>query len=119
MDEIVKKVAEAAPASAAPTGQPGSLDREIRLRVRAQTMGRQRKQAEVWSEVSGPSVSRARKCRRLSVRISGLFIRASFTPTVQPFSSRFSSFRNRQSVPWAMIFCGLDLMSPASWRRSA
>ena len=29
MDEIVKKVAEAAPASAAPPGQPGSLDREI------------------------------------------------------------------------------------------
>ncbi len=59
MDEIVKKVAEAAPASAAPTGQPGSLDREIRLRVQAQTMGRQKKQAEVWSEVSGqPAGSR-------------------------------------------------------------
>jgi hypothetical protein len=59
MDEIVKKVAEAAPASAAPPGQPGSLDREIRLRVRAQTMGRQKKQAEVWSEVSGqPAGSR-------------------------------------------------------------
>ncbi len=59
MDEIVKKVAEAAPASAAPTGQPGSLDREIRLRVRAQTIGRQKKQAEVWSEVNGqPAGSR-------------------------------------------------------------
>jgi len=59
MDEIVKKVAGAAPASAAPTGQPGSLDREIRLRVQAQTMGRQKKQAEVWSEVSGqPAGSR-------------------------------------------------------------
>ena len=59
MDEIVKKVAEAAPASAAPTGQPGSLDREIRLRVQAKTMGRQKKQAEVWSEVSGqPAESR-------------------------------------------------------------
>lgn len=59
MQEIVKKVAEAAPASAAPTGQPGSLDREIRLRVRAKTMGRQTKQAEVWSEVSGqPAGSR-------------------------------------------------------------
>ncbi len=59
MDEIVKKVAEADPASAAPTGQPGSLDREIRLRVQAQTMGRQKKQAEVWSEVSGqPAGSR-------------------------------------------------------------
>ena len=59
MDEIVKKVAEAAPASAAPTGQPGSLNREIRLRVRAQTIGRQKKQAEVWSEVGGqPAGSR-------------------------------------------------------------
>lgn len=59
MDEIVKKVAEAAPASAGPTGQPGSLDREIRVRVRAQTLGRQKKQAEVWSEVSGqPAGSR-------------------------------------------------------------
>jgi hypothetical protein len=59
MEEIVKKVTEAAPASASPTGQPGSLDREIRLRVRAQTMGRQKKQAEVWSEVSGqPAGSR-------------------------------------------------------------
>ena len=59
MDEIVKKVAEAAPASADPTGQPGSLNRQIRLRVRAQTIGRQKKQAEVWSEVSGqPAGSR-------------------------------------------------------------
>jgi hypothetical protein len=59
MDEIVKKVAEAAPASAAPTGQPGSLDRQIHFRVRAHTMGRQKKQAEVWSEISGqPAGSR-------------------------------------------------------------
>ena len=37
----------------------------------------------------------------------------------QPFSSFFSSFRNRQSVPWAMIFWGLALIMPASRRRSA
>ena len=36
-----------------------------------------------------------------------------------PFSSLFSSLRKRQSVPWAMIFCGLDLMIPASCSRSA
>ncbi len=36
-----------------------------------------------------------------------------------PFNSFFSSWRNRQSVPWAMIFCGLDLIMPASWRRRA
>ena len=59
MDEIVKKVTEATPASPAPTGQPGSLDRDIRIRVRAQTMSRQKKQAEVWSEVGGqPAGSR-------------------------------------------------------------
>ena len=59
MEEIVKKVAEATAASPAPTGQSGSLDREIRLRVRAETIGRQKKQAEVWSEVSGqPAGSR-------------------------------------------------------------
>src|SRR5215467_115740 len=35
------------------------------------------------------------------------------------FSSFLSSLRKRQSVPWAMIFCGLDLIIPASCRRSA
>lgn len=59
MDEIVRKVAEAPAGSAAPAGQPGSLDRDIRIRVRARTMDRQKKQAEVWSEVSGqPAGSR-------------------------------------------------------------
>jgi hypothetical protein len=36
-----------------------------------------------------------------------------------PFSSFFNSFRKRQSVPWAMIFCGVLLIIPASWRRRA
>jgi len=59
MDEIVKKVMEAAPPSAAPSGPPGSLDREIRLHVQATTLSRQKKQAEVWSEVRGqPAGSR-------------------------------------------------------------
>ena len=35
------------------------------------------------------------------------------------FSSRLTSSRNRQSVPSAMIFCGVDLMKRASRRRSA
>src|SRR5215813_2753698 len=35
------------------------------------------------------------------------------------FSSRLSLFRKRQSVPSAMIFCGLDLIRPTSWRRRA
>jgi len=33
-----------------------------------------------------------------------------------PFSSFLSSLRKRQSVPWAMIFCGLDLIIPAPCR---
>ena len=35
------------------------------------------------------------------------------------FSSRFSSLRKRQSVPWAMIFCGVLWIIPASRRRKA
>ena len=33
------------------------------------------------------------------------------------FSSLSSSFRNRQSVPWAMSFCGVALIIPTSCRR--
>ena len=59
MEGIVRKVAEAAPGSAAPAGPLGSLDREIRFRVRARTLGRQKKEAEVWNEVGGqPAGSR-------------------------------------------------------------
>jgi hypothetical protein len=59
MDEIVRKVVEAAPGAAAPAGPPGSLDREIRFRVRARTMSRQKKEAEVWNEFGGqPAGSR-------------------------------------------------------------
>jgi len=36
-----------------------------------------------------------------------------------PFSSRLTSFRKRQSVPWASIFWGLLLIIPTSCRRSA
>jgi choline dehydrogenase-like flavoprotein len=39
------------------------------------------------------------------------------SPTPYPFSSRFSSSRNRQSVPCAMIRFGVDLIIPASCRR--
>ena len=35
------------------------------------------------------------------------------------FSSFLSSLKKRQSVPWAMIFCGLDLIMPTSRSRSA
>jgi hypothetical protein len=52
-DEIVRKVADAPPGTAAPAAPPGSLDREIRFRVRARTVSRQKKEAEVWGEVNG------------------------------------------------------------------
>jgi hypothetical protein len=59
MEPIVRKVAEAPPGPAAPAGPPGSLDREIRFRVRARTAERQKKEAEVWNEVGGqPAGSR-------------------------------------------------------------
>jgi hypothetical protein len=35
------------------------------------------------------------------------------------FSSRLSSFKKRQSVPSAMIFCGLALTKPTSCIRTA
>ena len=38
---------------------------------------------------------------------------------VHAFNSRLSSFKKRQSVPSAMIFCGLDLIMPISCKRSA
>ena len=40
------------------------------------------------------------------------------TPAQSPIS-RLTSFRNRQSVPRAMILSGLDLMMPSSCNRSA
>ena len=40
-------------------------------------------------------------------------------PHAQPFSSRLSSLRNRQSVASAMILLGFDLIMPASRSRSA
>jgi len=36
-----------------------------------------------------------------------------------PFNSFFSALKKRQSVPWAMIFCGLFLIMPTSCRRKA
>jgi hypothetical protein len=39
--------------------------------------------------------------------------------SVHAFSSRLSSLKKRQSVPSAMIFCGLDLIMPASCSRRA
>ena len=40
-------------------------------------------------------------------------------PSLQVFSSRFSSFKKRQSVPLAMIVFGSDLIMRASYSRSA
>ena len=51
-------------------------------------------------------------------RLSGT-LQAGRDPRPHVFSSLLSSFRKRQSVPWAMICLGLDLIIPASCRRSA
>jgi len=48
-----------------------------------------------------------------------LAFEASLYSSAHAFSSRLSSFRKRQSVPSAMIFCGLDRIRPASCSRSA
>jgi hypothetical protein len=40
-------------------------------------------------------------------------------PFDHPFSSFLSSLKKRQSVPWAMIFCGFDLIIPISFSRRA
>src|SRR5712664_499990 len=40
-------------------------------------------------------------------------------PGDHPFNSRLSWLRNRQSVPCAIIFWGLDFTMPASCRRRA
>jgi hypothetical protein len=56
----------------------------------------------------------------LGMSIPERYPAAVFRPTrVYPFNSLFSSERKRQSVPWAMSFCGLDFIIPTSWRRSA
>ena len=40
-------------------------------------------------------------------------------PSAQPFSSRLSWLKKRQSVPCAMILLGVDLIMPASYNRNA
>jgi hypothetical protein len=79
---------------------------------------------------SGPRVEPAAKRRDLGRRLPELeeaeggdkqcpaSIKAQCR-SAYPFNSFFNSLRNRQSVPWAMSFCGLDLIIPASWSRSA
>jgi hypothetical protein len=52
-------------------------------------------------------------------RRSGQRGAAQESPTNHAFNSLFSSLMKRHSTPWAMIFCGLDLIIPASCRRRA
>jgi hypothetical protein len=56
---------------------------------------------------------------RLREELAGLMAELNRRRRHYPFSSFFSSLWKRQSVPWAMIFCGLALIIPASWRRRA
>lgn len=48
MEEIVKKIEEAPVQVPPPSGPPGTM--EIRIRVSAETLGGQKKRAEVWGE---------------------------------------------------------------------
>ena len=57
-----------------------------------------------------------RRRGRISVPNPGVDVLGNLT---HAFSSRLSSFRKRQSVPSASSAFGLDLIIPASWRRSA
>ena len=55
----------------------------------------------------------------IRVRCGIARLRPSHAPRLYPFSSFFSAVRKRQSVPWAMICCGVDLIIPTSCRRRA
>jgi hypothetical protein len=50
MDEIVKKLEDAPPPVPQPSGPPGAM--ELRIRVNAESLGEQRKRAEVWGETA-------------------------------------------------------------------
>jgi hypothetical protein len=63
----------------------------------------------------------SRSLRRIgcysSIEFGWFFVIIGYSP--HAFSSRLSSLKKRQSVFSAMIFCGVDLMRPSSYRRSA
>jgi hypothetical protein len=50
MDQIVRKVEDAPAQVPPPSGPPGTM--EIRIRVNAETLGGQKKRAEVWGETA-------------------------------------------------------------------
>ena len=67
-------------------------------------------------QTTAPAAENAFKSRR---RVNVIGILKPPSSSAHAFSSRLSSFRKRQSVPSAMIFCGLTLIMPASRMRSA
>ena len=82
-------------------------------------------EGDLKSDPAPKSAAVVKNCRRFQwsfCRLLTLFsfragvIRDEHEPRtrIYAFNSFFSSLRNRQSVPCAMIFCGLDLIMPAS-----
>ena len=86
--------------------------------------------ANLMVVVSRPGSSAARRWKRQRRRSAGQrrvprnrrrvwLPFAAFPAFAHAFSSRLSSSKKRQSVPSAMIFCGVDLTMPASCSRKA
>src|SRR6516165_8083026 len=79
-----------------------------------------------WTAVDPKPPFAARETSAARVQVFGPLVRKTASgllhlqkkPT-HAFSSRLSSFRKRQSVFSAMIFCGVDLMNPTSCSRRA
>ena len=75
----------------------------------------------MWGRQARPAAPAARTGQETAAILDDLHVTSPSSKTIrdQVFSSRFSSLRKRQSVPSAMIFCGLDLIMPVSCMRSA
>ena len=72
-----------------------------------------------WTRLVGAGDSRDTVCTPLPPAPEPPTVGAYNVSLFYPFSSLLSSLKKRQSVPWAMIFCGVLLMIPASCKRRA
>ena len=75
-----------------------------------------------WGRGFGPGRWRGCACREHDQEAASCLRHTHLTPPIpgyHAFSSRLTLSRKRQSVPSAMIFCGLDLIRPTSRRRRA
>src|SRR5207245_5563271 len=91
-------------------GEPLGLQQVLGHVLRRPTRTRRLDQPEFrrlrWGLGSDSARTHAHETRRSRDR----HFLQEFSSRVHPFSSFFSSLRKRQSVPWAMIFCGVALM---------